>query len=107
MQLLRKVASFGASLEEKKIIYILFIRSILEQSCEVWHSKLTDENETDLERVQKTAAKIMLKNKYKGYKDSLKKLNIKPLIERREHLCLNFARKRTKNNKMNFSPYKY
>ena len=42
MQLLKKVASFGTSLDELKNIYILFIRSILEQSPTVWHSSLTN-----------------------------------------------------------------
>ena len=44
MELLRKVASFTTNREEKKNIYILYIRSILEQSCVVWHSSLTVEN---------------------------------------------------------------
>ena len=35
MALLRKVASFGAPLEDLKTIYVLFIRSILEQSATV------------------------------------------------------------------------
>ena len=35
MELLRKVSSFTTSMEEKKNIYILYIRSILEQSCVV------------------------------------------------------------------------
>ena len=100
MELLRKVASFGAPIEDLKIIYFIFVRSQLEQSATVWHSSLTEENRNDLERVQKTAVKIILKHKYKDYKDSLKKLNMKSLIERRENLCLNFAKKCTKNNKM-------
>jgi hypothetical protein len=50
MELLRKVASFGTSIEEKKNIYIIYIRSILEQSCVVWHSSLTAENAQELER---------------------------------------------------------
>jgi hypothetical protein len=45
MELLRKVASFGTNMEEKRNIYILLIRSILEQSCVVWHSSLTEEIE--------------------------------------------------------------
>ena len=81
MELLRKVASFGAPLEDLKIVYFIFVRSQLEQSSTVWHSSLTEENISDLERVQKTAAKIMLRNKYNGYKDSLKQLNMKSLEE--------------------------
>ena len=53
MELLRKVAKFTTSIDDKKEIYISYIRSIFEQSCEVWHSSLTQENENDLERIQK------------------------------------------------------
>ena len=42
----------------------------------------------------------MLRNKYNGYKDSLKQLNMKSLEERRENLCLDFAMKCTKNKRM-------
>ena len=42
----------------------------------------------------------MLRNRYSGYKDSLKKLKMKSLSERRENLCLNLAIKCTKNKKM-------
>ena len=52
MELLRRVANFGASIEDMKIIYFLFVRSHLEQSATVWHSSLTEENSSDLERVQ-------------------------------------------------------
>ena len=60
MQLLKKAASFGTSQMELKGVYILFIRSLLEQSAVVWHSSLTEENINDLERIQKTACKIIL-----------------------------------------------
>ena len=59
MELLRRIASFGASIEDLRIIYFLFIRSHLEQSATVWHSCLTLENSNDLERVQKSAVKII------------------------------------------------
>ena len=79
MQLLRKIASFGASLEEKKEIYVLYIRSILEKSCTVWHSKLTEENETELERVQKAAVRIILNKSYENYEDALEIVNLQKL----------------------------
>ena len=62
MELLRKVAGFGASIGDLKIIYILFVRSLLEQSATVWHSSLNAQNKADLERVQKSACRIILKN---------------------------------------------
>ena len=100
MELLRRVASFGASIEDMKIIYFLFVRSHLEQSATVWHSSLTDENCSDLERVQKSALKIMLGSKYDGYEKSLTKLGIEKLSDRREYLCLNFAKKCVRNPKL-------
>ena len=60
MELLRKVASFGAKVEDLKTIYILFVRSQLEQSAVVWSSSLTEQNKADLERVQRSALKIIL-----------------------------------------------
>ena len=99
MQLLRKVASFGTDREELKNIYVLFVRSLLEQSATVWHSSLTEENKTDLERVQKTALKLILEEKYITYKHALRLLDLENLSERRDNLCLAFALKTSKNEK--------
>ena len=63
LELLRKVASFSTAWEDLKCIYILYVRSILEQSCVVWLSSLTEDNSNDLERIQKHALKIILGNK--------------------------------------------
>ena len=75
MELLRRV-------EDRKTISFLFIRSLLEQSATVWHSSLTEENSADLERVQKSAVKIILGEKYVGYKKSLLKLDMENLSDR-------------------------
>ena len=99
MALLRKVASFGAPVDDLKTIYIMFIRSLLEQSATVWHSRLTEENSNDLERVQKSAMKVIFKEKYSGYEKSLDKLDLPTLAERREQLCLSFAQKCVKDKK--------
>ena len=101
MQLLRKVSSFGTSRDELKIIYILFIRSLLEQSATVWHSSLTQENSDDLERIQKSAIKIIMGSSYQSYMKSLELLDLETLSQRREHLCLNFAKACVKNPKLN------
>ena len=100
MQLLHKVASFGLSREEMKNVYILFVRSILEQSATVWHSSLTLQNKEDLERVQKSAVRRILGKEYKGYKKSLQILEMANLDERRRELCLRFAKKAAKHGKM-------
>ena len=83
-------ASFGTNQQELRNIYILFVRSQLEQSSVVWHSSLTAENINDLERVQKSAVKIILGGKYQSYKKALDVLDLETLDSRRNYLCLKF-----------------
>ena len=54
---------------------------------------MNQENINDLERVQKSALKIILKQNYKNYNHALKILELDTLYDRREQLCLNFALK--------------
>ena len=101
MELLRRVASFNPPIDDLKIIYVMYVRSILEFSATVWHSSLTEENRNDLERVQKTALKVILGQRYKTYKNALNLLNLETLDERREILSLNFAKRTSKHPKLN------
>ena len=100
MQILNNAAKFTANIHELKNIYLTYIRSILEQSAVVWHSSLTLKNRRDLERVQKSAVRVILKRKYTSYKDGLRKLNIPTLEKRRELLCLRFAKRCLENDKV-------
>ena len=99
MELLRRVAIFGTDIQDLKNIYVLFVRSQLEQSSVVWHSSLTEEQKDDLERVQRSALKIILGPKYESYKKALNVLDLEPLDQRRDYLCLKFAQKCTRNEK--------
>ena len=99
MELIRKVANFGVSREDLKNLYILFVRSQLEQSAVVWHSSLTEENINNLERVQKSALKIIMGEKYQSYRKSLNFLNLDTLEDRREKLCIRFAKNALRNEK--------
>ena len=99
MELLRRVASFTSSVEDKKNLYILYVRSILEQSCVVWNSSLTLENSNDLERVQKAAVRTILGKKFENYEQALEEINLQKLTERRNDLCLKFAQKCTQSEK--------
>ena len=100
MQLLHKLKQFNAPQDDMKNVYILFIRSILEQSCNVWHKSLSEENSNSLERIQKSACKVILGSKYSGYKEALNQLEIPPLSERRDELFENFTIKNYKNEKL-------
>ena len=59
----------------------------------LWHSSITKKCEDDLERVQKSALKIILGESYVNYDNALKVLKLQSLKERREDLCLKFAKK--------------
>ena len=100
MQLLRKCASFSKDKDELKNIYILFIRSILEQSCVLWHSSLTQEDSNNLERVQKSAVKVILNDEFEEYELGLQNLNLQTLHDRRITLCGNFALQSTTHERL-------
>ena len=99
MLLIKKIHSFGASKSEMVHLWILYCRSILEQSAVVWSSTLTEQNQIDLERTQKCFLKLVLGNNYTNYEDSLLKLNIQSLEQRRKELTLKFAKSCLKNPK--------
>ena len=101
MRLLRGVQSFGASAEEMVHLWILFCRSVIEQSCVVWGTSLTQENIDDLERTQKTFAKMVLREKFKTYENALLILNLDSLQKRRQDMCLKFAKSGIENGKLN------
>ena len=66
------------------------IRSRLESSCVLWHSRLSKTNETDIERVQISALKVILKNKYQDYESTLKLLDMESLYEWRLEIKIMF-----------------
>ena len=93
MIILHKLYKFNVPDKEMVNIYTLFIRSILEQSCAVWHFDITHDEISDIERVQKVACKVILKGRYSDYTSALELLNLENLRDRREDLCLRFAKK--------------
>ena len=93
MIILRNLFQFNMPLYELVEIFVLYIRSIVEQSAVVWHSSITKGERKDLERVQKVALKIMLKESYTTYEEALQKTGLETLFSRRKKLCLNFANK--------------
>ena len=65
----------------------------------MWHYSITEEEISDLERVQKIATIIILKESYVSYAQALAVLNLETLTDRRDTLCLNFAKKCLKHEK--------
>ena len=80
MFFLHKLSRFTKSKVDLKKIYILQVRSKLEQSAVLWHSSITKcKCEVNLERVQKSGLKIILGDKYVDNDNALKVLNLQSL----------------------------
>ena len=111
MLLLKKMLSFGATIEEMVHFWKIYCRSQIEQSSQLWSSSLSQENIDDLERTQKAFAKLVLRNRYNNdvnsYEHALLILNLETLEKRRQDLSLNLAKNSIKNETMtNFFPEK-
>ena len=97
MTILHKLGKFSLPVEDLVNIYVLYIRSVLEQSAVVWNSSITKGEQLDIERVQKCALRAILKEDYISYEEALDICNLETLKSRRNKLSLSFAIKCTKN----------
>ena len=95
MTILRNLYQFNIPEEDLVLIYCLYIRSVLEYNSSVWFSSITQEESNDIERVQRCACRIILKDEYVSYESALSRLNLQNLSDRRKTLALRFAQKCT------------
>ena len=93
LEIVKKLYTFTVPTEDLVHIYTLYVRSVLEFNCCVWHFNLTVEDQQEIERVQKIACKIILKTNYTSYSNALVTLNLQTLHDRRQELCERFAKK--------------
>ena len=100
LQILHSSSKFTKNKHHLKDIYNKFVRSKLETSSPVWHSSLNENQKDALERVQRSAFKIILKNKYISYENALEMLNMDTLYDRRETKCMKFAKGCLNDNEM-------
>ena len=100
MIILHKLIRFDPPKEDLLTIYKMYIRSILEHNCKVWHHGLTEEDIYSIERVQKIACKLILRSEYQSYEQALKDLSLETLVNRRNKLSLKFAKKCTSHPKL-------
>ena len=84
-------------------VYCKEVRSVLEHAVPVWHSGLTRKQTVQIEKVQKTAFKIILDNSYTNYETACTLLCVEPLEFRRIQLCVNFAKRDYKRQDTLFS----
>ena len=100
MKSLHIAKKFTSNISELKQIYISKVRSHLEYGVNVWSSGLTKHQNFSIERVQKTAMKVILGKYFSNYKGALEDLNLDKLETRRRKLNLNFAKKSLKLSNM-------
>ena len=96
---LRRIKDLSGSIDDLLTVFTLQIRVLLETAVGAWNGALTLKNIKQMERIQISAAKIMLGEKFRSYKSALKILNLNTLEDRRKQLCLSFARKASRNKK--------
>ena len=107
--ILRRLKFLGAHEHDLVDIFVKQIRSVLELAVPAWHSGITLAEQIELERIQKSAAHIILGDSYQSYKDALTTLGLDSLKFRRDKLCLKFGRKAEKHEKFQswFKPAVY
>ena len=99
MIILRNLYEFNVPIADLLKIYILFIRSVVEQSCVVWASSITTDEVNCLERTQKCALRIIYRENYISYSNALKLSQLLTLSERRSELSYTFALRCMQNDK--------
>ena len=67
-------------------LWKVFCRGILEQTCPLWDSSLTEQNISDLERVQKTFVKLILEEEYTTYEMGLDLFQLDSLEKKKENI---------------------
>ena len=71
MGILHNMLDFGLPMSKMVNISILYLRSILETSSEVWQSSITQAETSEIEKVQKVSLRIILGGKYEDYQKAL------------------------------------
>ena len=97
--MLRNLKKLGAGFGDLKDVYEEQCRSVMEMAVPAWSAGLTKCESNQIERVQRAALAIILGEEYDSYSKALKTLKIETLVERRELLCLTFAKKTYMNDK--------
>ncbi|CAH1246075.1 Hypp7649 [Branchiostoma lanceolatum] len=92
LYVLRTLKKHGLDTSDLILIYIGFVRPVLEYACVIWHPGLTRDLSTKIERVQKRSLRAILGSEYVCYQSALDSTGLSRLDARRDELCLKFAR---------------
>ena len=86
-----RLKSAGVSDDDIFHFYSMKIRSVLEYAAPVFNSMLTNQDISDIERIQKIVLKVTLGDRYSSYDVACSLVNTISLQERRRQLSLKFA----------------
>ena len=92
---LRQLKRCNIPVCDLRIVYIQYIRPVIEYASPVWFSGLTKKQLDCLEKLQKKAFRIILTYDYCinfSYELICREINIPPISQRLEKLTLNFGR---------------
>ena len=95
---LRRLSKFSIDTSQIFDVYSKEVRSLLKYAVPVWHSGLTRQQTNQIEKIQKTAFRILLGDNYISYDVACTLLGVEPLDLRRRQLCLNFSKKDLKKD---------
>ena len=104
--LLRRMVKLKLDIYKMFDVYCKEVRCMLELAVPVWHSGLTLKETADIERIQKVAFRIILREQYISYQQACSVLSSPTLEQRRETLCLKFGRKNLKSDRPFFTKIK-
>ena len=100
LRILHNAYKFTRNKQHLKQIYMQHVRCKLEQAAPVWHHSLTKAEISSLERVQRSACRIIFGDRYESYEKSLEVLKMDSLEKRRDKLTMSFAKSCLKLEKM-------
>ena len=103
---LRRLKNLGMDKTVLIDIYQKEMRSILEFGTPIWHSSISEHDADRIEQVQKKVFRLVLQKQYKSYEEACLNFKTQSLKNRREQLCLKFARKEVKREDSIFTKYK-
>ena len=64
-----------------------------------WHGIISQEEQIDIERVQKCASHIIFGEDYLSFRNALQSLKLETLVNKKDKLCIHFIKKAEKHEK--------
>ena len=100
LHMLRLAKRNGVPSSHLLSIFKCYIRPSLEYCAPLWHHQLTRNHNSEIERIQKRALRIILGTTYTTYTEALQRTDLPSLESRRELICRTFSQKLQQNTRL-------